>query len=354
MDPAGSPFTRLIQVCVAAFKKRNLPMVSDPKLLYENDELDAPISLAGRLLHTKHMKFLDKAAIVTAKDNINSSSKLNLWRLSTVHRVEELKTVIRMGPIWGSGILLITAYAQQGTFSLQQAKTMDRHITNSFQIPAGSMTVFTLTSMLLTIILYDRILIPLISRYTGVERGISFLTRMGIGFVISILATFVAGFVEIKRKQAATDSGLIDKPHSIIPIHVYWLVPQYCLHGIAEAFMSIGHLEFFYDQSPESMRSTATALFWMSISAGNYTSTFLVYLVHKYTAGPGGSNWLPDRNLNKGKLEYFYWLITLLQVVNLVYYLFCAKFYTFKPVQVHNIKSDHATKDGGIELGSHV
>ena len=56
MDPAGSPFTRLIQVCVAAFKKRNLPMVSDPKFLYENDELDAPISLAGRLVHTKHMK----------------------------------------------------------------------------------------------------------------------------------------------------------------------------------------------------------------------------------------------------------------------------------------------------------
>lgn len=354
MDPAGSPFTRLIQVCVAAFKKRNLPMVSDPKLLYENDELDAPISLAGRLLHTKHMKFLDKAAIVTANDNINSSSKLNLWRLSTVHRVEELKTVIRMGPIWGSGILLITAYAQQSTFSLQQAKTMDRHITNSFQIPAGSMQVFTLTSMLLTIILYDRILIPLISRYTGVDRGISFLTRMGIGFVISILATSVAGFVEIKRKQAATDSGLIDKPHSIIPIHVYWLVPQYCLHGIAEAFMSVGHLEFFYDQAPESMRSTATALFWMSISAGNYTSTFLVYLVHKYSAGPGGSNWLPDRNLNKGKLEYFYWLITLLQVVNFVYYLLCAKFYTFKPVQVHNMMSDDASKDGGIELGSHV
>lgn len=56
MDPAGSPFTRLIQVCVAAFKKRNLPMISDPKLLYENDELDAPISLAGRLLHTEQMK----------------------------------------------------------------------------------------------------------------------------------------------------------------------------------------------------------------------------------------------------------------------------------------------------------
>lgn len=56
MDPAGSPFTRLIQVCVAAYRKRNLAMVSDPKLLYENEELDDSISVAGKLMHTKHMK----------------------------------------------------------------------------------------------------------------------------------------------------------------------------------------------------------------------------------------------------------------------------------------------------------
>ena len=43
--------------------------------------------------------------------------------------------------------------------------------------------------------------------------------------------------------------------------------------GIAEAFVLIGHLEFMYDQAPESMRSTSTALFWMSISAGSYIST---------------------------------------------------------------------------------
>jgi peptide/histidine transporter 3/4 len=56
LNPAGSPFTRLVQVLVAACKKRNLPMVSDPKLLYQNDELDASISVDGKLLHTKQMK----------------------------------------------------------------------------------------------------------------------------------------------------------------------------------------------------------------------------------------------------------------------------------------------------------
>lgn len=245
-----------------------------------------------------------------------------------------------MGPIWAAGILLITAYAQQNTFSLQQAKTMDRHLTTHFQIPAGSMSVFTMLSMLSTIVIYDRFLVRIARRFTGLDRGITFLHRMGIGFVISVLATLVAGFIEQKRKQAAIANGLLDKPQSIIPISVFWLVPQYSLHGIAEAFMSIGHLEFFYDQAPESMRSTATALFWTAISAGNYTSTLLVSLVHKYSAGPDGSNWLPDNNLNKGKLEYFYWLITALQVANLIYYICCAKMYTFKPIQVHNKEED--------------
>ncbi|XP_044491305.1 protein NRT1/ PTR FAMILY 3.1-like [Mangifera indica] len=348
LDPAGSPFTRLIQVSVSAFRKRKLAMVSDPKLLYQNEQLDASISLGGKLLYTEHMKFLSKAAIVTEEDNRKTP---NLWRLNTVHRVEELKSLIRMGPIWAAGILLITAYAQQSTFSLQQAKTMDRHLSKSFQIPAGSMSVFTMVSMLSTIALYDRILVPIARKFTGLDRGITFLHRMGIGFVISILATLVAGFLEVKRKNAAFAHGLTDKPHTIIPISVLWLVPQYSLHGIAEAFMSIGHLEFFYDQAPESMRSTATALFWTSISAGNYISTVLVTLVHKFSAGADGSNWLPDNNLNKGKLEYFYWLITLMQVVNLIYYLFCAKMYTFKPLQIHNKETD---SEDGVELASKV
>ncbi|GAB4840280.1 hypothetical protein Ancab_021044 [Ancistrocladus abbreviatus] len=352
LDPSGSPFTRLVQVCVAAYKKRKLPMVCDTRLLYENEELDASISSAGKLIHTKQLTFLDKAATIIESDNIKAP---NLWNLNTVHRVEELKSVIRMGPIWASGIILITAYAQQNTFSLKQAKTMDRHLTSSFQIPAGSMSVFTYTAMLATIALYDRIFIPIARSFTGLDRGITFLHRMGIGFAISILATLVAGFIELQRKHVAFTHGLVNNPHSTIPISVFWLVPQYCLHGIAEAFMSIGHLEFFYDQAPESMKSSAMALFWTSISMGNFLSSILVSLVHRFSAGPSGNNWLPDQNLNKGKLENFYWLITFLQVVNFIYYLLCAKFYTFKPIQVQISKEgDNGEKQEGFELVNRV
>ncbi|KAL4197185.1 hypothetical protein AMTRI_Chr04g187020 [Amborella trichopoda] len=340
MNPAGSPLTRLAQVIVAAVRKRDVVVPEDPGLLYENDLLDAGISATGRLLHTNQFTFLDHAAVVTPSDTTDSSggppSKPSLWRLSTVHRIEELKSLIRMVPIWAAGIPLILAAAQQYTFSLQQARSMDRRLSSSFSIPASSMGVFTIVSMLLTVSLYDRLLIPVARRFTGLDRGISFLHRMGIGFAISVVATFVAGFVEVKRRHRALMGDGVES--------VFWLVPQYILHGVAEGFMSIGHLEFFYDQAPESMRSTATALFWTAISAGNYCSTLLVIVLHRFT------NWLPDDDLNKGRLERLYWLITGIQVLNLGYYTLCARSYTFKPLELSGEEGDEKVKGGEVEM----
>jgi len=95
--------------------------------------------------------------------------------------------------------------------------------------------------------------------------------------------------------------------------------------------MSVGHIEFLFDQSPETMRTTAAALFSLAGSVGNYIGKILVTLVHKYTDHQ--NNWLPDRNLNRGRLDYYYWLVTGIQVLNLVYYVICAWFYTSKPLE---------------------
>jgi len=99
---------------------------------------------------------------------------------------------------------------------------------------------------------------------------------MGVGFVVNILATIVASLVEIKRKAVAANHNLLDDPKAVIPISVFWLVPQFCLHGVAEVFMSVGHMEFLYDQSPESMRSMAAALYWfMNILARKATGCLI-------------------------------------------------------------------------------
>lgn len=240
-----------------------------------HDTLEAPISTVGKLTHTRQLSFLDKAAIVT-----ENKRAPNLWMLSTIHHVEELKSVIRIIPIWVAGIILNTAFVQQQTFAVQQGKTMDRHLTESFQIPAGSMYVFVMIFLIFTIVIYTRVIIPVARRFTNLDRGITILQRMGIGLVISILITLVAGFTEVKRKQVGSAHGLLNSSRSTIPMSIFWLVPQYALQGIAEAFALLGHLEFFYDQAPESMRSTAVVLFWSSTSCGHFFSSFLVSMVH--------------------------------------------------------------------------
>ena len=208
---------------------------------------------------------------------------------------------------------------------------MDRHLSHSFQIPPASMSIFNVLTMMVGIILYERLFVPFARRFTRNPSGITCLQRMGVGFVVNILATVVSALVEIKRKSVAAKYHLLDDPNATIPISVFWLVPQYCLHGLAEVFMFVGHLEFLFDQSPESMRSTATALYCIATAIGNYVGTLVVSLVHKYSGKD--RNWLPDRNLNRGRLEYYYFLVSGIQVINLIYYVICAWFYTYKPLE---------------------
>ncbi|KAK3026334.1 hypothetical protein RJ639_041383 [Escallonia herrerae] len=341
VKPGGSPLVRLAQVVVAAVKKRKAVAPANPGLLYENRELDASLSFNGRLLHTNQFKWIDQAAIVTEYDPKDSTSP-NLWRLATVHRVEELKSIIRILPISAAGILLITATSHNQSFAIQQARSMDRHLSGSFEIPPASMAVFSVLTVLLGLTIYERLFVPIVRRFTGNPAGITCLQRMGIGLAFNILSTVVSVPVEIKRKAVATDYNLLNKPTFGIPISVFWLVPQYCLHGVSEVFYYVGHLEFLYDQSPESMRSTAMALYWITVSIGNYLGTFMVSLVHKYTGKE--KNWLPDRNLNKGKLEYYYWLVSALQVLNLLYFVICSLYYTPKPLE-EAINKEKADED---------
>ena len=276
-------------------------------------------------------RWLDKAAIVTEEEFKDPKEPPNLWRLATVHRVEELKSILRMLPICVSATLNITSLSSNHNFLIQQARSMDRHLTPPFQIPPASMSIFGVLTMMIGIIVYERQFVPLARRFTGNPSGLTCLQRMGTGFGISIIATTVSAFTEVKRKVAAAKYHLLDDPVAVIPISVFWLVPQICLHGLAKVFMSAGRVEFLYDQSPESMRSTVIALFSIFISIGSYGGTMMVSFVHRYTGKE--RNWLPDRNLNRGRLEYYYLLVSGMQVINLIYFVIVAWFYTYKPVE---------------------
>ena len=94
------------------------------------------------------------------------SSAHNPWKLCSVTRVEEVKMMTRLLPIWATTIIFWTTYAQMITFSVVQASTMERSL-GAFQIPAGSLTVFFVAAILITLTFYDRLVMPLWKKWKG-------------------------------------------------------------------------------------------------------------------------------------------------------------------------------------------
>ncbi|GAU13946.1 hypothetical protein TSUD_262730, partial [Trifolium subterraneum] len=192
--PGGSPLTRICQVIVATFKKHGLRVPDDKSLLYETSDAESNIKGCRKLEHTDELKCFDKAAVETESDRIKDAP--NPWSLCTVTQVEELKSVIRLLPVWASLIAFATVYSQTGTMFVLQGNTMDQHIGPKFKIPSASLSLFDTLSVIFWAPVYDRIIVPFARKYTGHERGFTQLQRIGIGLIISIISMIVAGILE--------------------------------------------------------------------------------------------------------------------------------------------------------------
>ncbi|KAJ0788190.1 putative bacterial ABC-type protein transporter [Helianthus annuus] len=270
--PAGSPLTRLFQVVVASVRKRRVNVPTDALLLYEIADANSTTVRSRKLNHTSNFSFFDKAAVETPSDHAKGS--VNPWTLCTVTQIEELKSVLRLLPIWVTGIVFSSVRSQMDNLFVLQGSFMDTQVgKTSFKIPPASL----------------------------------------------------AGILEVIRLEIVKRHGYYEiKP---VPISIFWQVPQFLIIGCAEVFTLVGQMEFFYEQVPGSMKSLGSALRLTTIALGNYTSSLLVSIVIKVTTEDGGPGWIPD-NLNYGQLQNFFWLLAALSGVNLAIFVVVAKWHT--------------------------
>ncbi|KAG1338981.1 protein NRT1/ PTR FAMILY 5.1 [Cocos nucifera] len=311
-----SPAKEIIKVCAAAFSNRSLILPNDPAELYELEPQHYMITGKRRVHHTSDFRFLDKAALKEGP------------RPSTVSQVEETKLVIGMSIIWLATLIPSTIWAQVNTLFVKQGTTLDRSLGHGFQIPAASLGSFVTISMLLSVPIYDRFFVPFMRRRTGNPRGITLLQRLGIGFGFQVLATTVASLVELQRMHAIK-SNHANGPKDIVPMSIFWLLPQYILLGIGDVFNAIGLLEFFYDQSPEDMQSLGTTFFTTGIGVGNFLNSLLVTVVDKLTRRVGGKSWIGN-NLNDSHLDYYYGFLMAISAINLAVFIWISSRYTYK------------------------
>lgn len=132
-----------------------------------------------------------------------------------------------------------------------------------------------------------------------------------------------AAITERKRLSVAASVG---RNNATLPVSVFLLIPQFFLVGSGEAFIYTGQLDFFITQSPKGMKTMSTGLFLTTLSLGFFVSSFLVSVVKKVTGTSAGQGWLAD-NINYGRLDCFYGLLTVLSLVNFFVYLVCAAWY---------------------------
>ncbi|GLT99313.1 hypothetical protein SLE2022_167570 [Rubroshorea leprosula] len=317
--PSGSPFTRMARVIVAALRKWRVPLPSDPKELHELDLEEYAKKGKFRIDSTPTLRFLNKASVKTGSTDP--------WMLCWVTQVEETKQMLRMIPIMVATFIPSTMIAQIGTLFVKQGTTLDRAI-GSFEIPPASLAGFVTLSMLTCVVLYDRFFVAIMQRLTKNPRGITLLQRMGIGMVFHIIIMLVASFTERYRLKVAREHGLVENGDQI-PLSIFILLPQFVLMGMADAFLEVAKIEFFYDQAPEGMKSLGTSYSTTSLGIGNFISSFLLSTVSDITSRHGHQGWILN-NLNASHLDYYYAFLAILNFLNFFFFLVVIKFYVYK------------------------
>ncbi|XP_021812908.1 protein NRT1/ PTR FAMILY 4.4-like [Prunus avium] len=324
--PRGSIFTPIAQVFVAAFTKRKQICPSNTEMLHGNqnnvpNHLFVPMSPnISPLLHTEKFRFLDKACIKIEDGTQRNESP---WRLCTVAQVEQVKIIISVVPIFACTIIFNTILAQLQTFSVQQATAMNTRITRGFKIPPASLQAIPYIMLIFVVPLYEIVFVPAARKLTGRDSGISPLQRVGTGLFIATFSMVSAALIEQKRRNLALSSNE--------PLSIFWIAPQFLIFGLSEMFTAVGLIEFFYKQSLEGMQSFLTAMTYCSYSFGFYLSSILVSLVNKLTSTSSRGGWLSDNDLNRDRLDRFYWLLAALSLINFFNYLFWSNWYSYNP-----------------------
>lgn len=230
-----------------------------------------------------------------------------------------MKIILSVIPIFACTIVFNTILAQLQTFSVQQGKAMNTHLTNSFNIPPASLQSIPYLLLLILVPIYETTFVPLARKLTGHESGITPLQRISVGLFTVTFSMVAAALVEKKRREAWLEESNI--------LSIFWITPQFLIFGISEMFTAVGLIEFFYKQSLAGMQSFLTAITYCSYSFGFYLSSLMVSMVNRITSTKSHGGWLGDNDLNRDRLDLFYWVLASLSLLNFFNYLFWSRWF---------------------------
>ncbi|CAI9112321.1 OLC1v1012758C1 [Oldenlandia corymbosa var. corymbosa] len=344
--PQGSIFIDMVKVINASIRKSKVNLREGNHSFYNIPPKDEQLeSQMSQFVMKDRFKCLDKAAVIISSSELDSDGMaLNSWRLCSLQQVEQLKCLVGILPVWFSAIGCFVVIDQQNTFGILQAIQMNESVGN-FKIPPAWMGITSMIALSLWIFIYQRLYLPKSRKIMKKDTRIQMKEKIRIGIVMSFLCMVAAGLVEKKRRERALRHGTL-----VSPLSIGYLLPQFVLSGLTEAFAAVAIMEFFTVRMPESMRSVAGAVFFLSLSCASYLSSLIVNIIHSATSRSGKSPWLGGHDLNKNRLDYYYYMIATLGAVNFLYYSFFASKYVSSP----RVASNTTAAEENLHSGSRI
>ncbi|GKV01159.1 hypothetical protein SLEP1_g13736 [Rubroshorea leprosula] len=265
--PQGSPYTGLAHVLVSAIRKRNIPLSSKTEDYCHGIDGTNMILAATP---SQSLRFLNRASLKTEGGIQSNGSITKPLRLS------------------------------------------------------GTVVVVVLISTCISLLIFDRFLLPTWQKFTN--RVLTPLQWTGLGHVFNVLSMAISALMESRRLKIAHAKHLQQQPGAIVPMSVLWLFTQLVIVGIGETFHFPGQVDLYYQEYPVALRSTPAAMISVVIGTAYYVSTALVGLIRNVTG------WLPD-NINEGRLDNLYWTLVVLGSLNFSFYLLCSSLYRYRNVE---------------------
>nr|GMC69271.1 protein NRT1/ PTR FAMILY 5.5-like [Ipomoea batatas] len=291
-DPNGSALTTVLRVFVAATRKSCHQLPANPNDLYQGHGNDD--NFAKQLSHTNRCRWLDKAAVVSQGE------------------VEETKICLQTAILWTSFIICGLVSSSGNTFFVAQAAKMNRGI--------GKWQVHP--TILLLLSNGAKYLLEFNNKhgYRCLRKClgccgcnlIAALVSIASSMLNAVLCCLSAAVVEtIRRKN-------IDSPMSI-----FWLIPQFYFLTILDSLFEEAVEDFFEDHEVPALKKYAVHLLRFVCGLGQVGSVVSVWVCKK---------WFKDE-VDESRLDKYYWALTALSAVNLIWYVIVAVVYyvKFKP-----------------------
>ncbi|KAF1317015.1 Proton-dependent oligopeptide transporter, partial [Globisporangium splendens] len=261
-------------------------------------------------------------------------------------RVDGYKRLVKVLPFAAFTIIWQCAYDQTDanfqSITQQCDLRLDTSDPDSSQIPGAMLGVFDPIVIVICIPILDSIIYPFYTKKVG--KAPSQFGKALTGLVLAATGIFWSGIFEILRRNSGAlvgpDGGPILDKGSDQPMNkMYWAgaIPNYVFIALAECLINVTAYDLFYSTVPLSLKSTAQATNLLMVCMGSIMTSVFTIMFRPY---------LPSDNLNEGNLEYMFFTVGAVSVVNMIAFTFVLRKMNF------GMSSSEPEESGDLLVGN--